>query len=129
MHQYNFVGRETAMASVSLLRLISSEEVVHTQTLERRRVPRVTLQRAITYGVLRKGQLMLAGQSSSGFLVDISNAGMCIATPHRLEKSMVLKVRVPVKENSPVAPTLVQVMWVANDAKNRGFRSGVRFII
>jgi c-di-GMP-binding flagellar brake protein YcgR len=118
------------MASVGLLRLISSEEHVHrTQTVERRQVPRVTMRRAITYGVLRKGQLMLAGKDSSGSLMDISNAGMCISTPHRLEKRMVLKVRVPIKEDLPVAPTLVQVMWVMNDAKRRGFRIGVRFII
>ncbi len=117
------------MASVGLLRLISSEEHSHIQTMERRRVPRVSMQRAITYGVLPEEQLMLADKSSSGSLVDISNAGMCIATPHRLEKGMVLKVRVPVKEDSPVAPTLVQVMWVMNGAKSRGFRSGVRFII
>jgi hypothetical protein len=54
---------------------------------------------------------------------------MCIETLHRLEKGMVLKVRIPVKENSVGAPTLVQVMWVMYGIKSRGFRTGLRFII
>ncbi len=118
------------MASVGQLRLISSEERDHIQMIEKRQAPRVTIQRVITYGVLSEGQsILLADKRLSGSLVDISNAGMGIATLHRLEKGMVLTVRVPVRKNSPVAPTLVQVVWVMNDAKSRGFRTGVRFII
>jgi hypothetical protein len=72
---------------------------------------------------------MLADQHFPGSLVNMSNTGMCMVTRHRLEMGMVLKVSLPVSADSPAAPTLVQVMWVMNSAKNRGYCTGLRFII
>ncbi|MGH7274373.1 MAG: PilZ domain-containing protein [Nitrospiria bacterium] len=98
---------------------------------ERRRIPRVVLQRAITYepGVLQNKGKFLPTRRIRGFLVNMSNDGICFRTRHRLREKMVLKVSLPVSEISPAAPTLAQVIWVMRDPKRKEFHTGLRFII
>lgn len=101
------------------------------QSKERRRIPRVTLRRSITYeaGVLHKKGPLIAGKLLPGFLENMSNGGICFKTRHKLQRKMVLKITVPVSEISPAAPTLAQVMWVRRDVKRKEYRTGLRFII
>jgi len=101
------------------------------QSKERRRIPRVTLRRSITYeaGVLHKKGPLIAGKLLPGFLENMSNGGICFKTRHKLQTKMVLKITVPVSEISPAAPTLAQVMWVRRDVKRKEYRTGLRFII
>ncbi len=101
------------------------------QFQERRRIPRVTLRRSITYeaGVLHKRGPFIAGKVLPGFLENMSNGGICFKTRHKLQSKMVLKITVPVSEISPAAPTLAQVMWVRRDVKRKEYRTGLRFII
>ena len=101
------------------------------QFKEKRRIPRVTLRRSITYeaGVLHKRGPILPGKLLPGLLVNMSNGGICFKTPHKLQRKMVLKVILPVSEISPAAPTLAQVMWVIRDPKRKEYRTGLRFII
>ena len=98
---------------------------------ERRRLPRVVLRRRITYepGVLQKKGQFIAGKRIRGFLVNMSNGGICFRTSHRLQEKLVLKVSLPVSEISPEAPTLAQVIWVMRDPKRKEYRTGLRFII
>ena len=101
------------------------------QSKERRRIPRVTLRRSITYeaAVLHKRGPLIAGKLLPGFLENMSNGGICFKTRHKLLRKMVVKIAVPVSEISPAAPTLAQVMWVRKDAKSKEYRTGLRFII
>lgn len=101
------------------------------QGSERRRSPRVVLKRAITYepGTLPERGLLFTGRRLRGFLLNISNGGICFKTKHRLQTKLVLKVGLPVDEISPIAPTLAQVLWVKRDPKRKEFRTGLKFII
>jgi c-di-GMP-binding flagellar brake protein YcgR len=102
-----------------------------TQSKERRQAPRVILKRVITYqpGTLPKRGYLLPGKPFRGFLLNISNGGLCFKTRHRLQTKIVLKVSLPVNEISPVAPTLAQVAWVKRDPKVKEYRAGLKFII
>ena len=105
--------------------------VKRTDSSEKRLLHRVTLRRAITFevGAFPKGDWFISGKPLRGFLVNISNGGICFKTKHRIQKEMVLKVRLPVSEISPAAPTLAQVLWVRRDPKLKEYRTGMRFII
>jgi hypothetical protein len=91
----------------------------------------VVLKRAITYepGALPKRGHFLPGKRLRGFLLNISNGGICFKTKHRLQTKMVLKVSLPVNEISPLAPTLAQVLWVNRDPKRKEYHTGLKFII
>ena len=98
---------------------------------EKRLLHRVIIRRAITYevGAFPKRDCIISGKPLRGFLVNISNGGICFKTKNRIQKEMVLKIRLPVGEISPAAPTLTQVVWVRRDPKLKEYRTGMRFII
>lgn len=98
---------------------------------ERRRFPRVALRRILTYesGFSLKRGHYLEGKRFRGYLLNISNEGICFRARHRPQKRMVLRVNLPISEVSPAAPTLAQVMWVRRDAKSKQYHTGLRFII
>ena len=102
-----------------------------TQSEERRQTPRVVLKRVLTYepGTLPKRGHLYPAKPLRGFLLNISNGGLCLKTKHRLQTKIVLKVSLPVNEISPVAPTLAQVAWVKRNPKSKEYRTGLKFII
>jgi c-di-GMP-binding flagellar brake protein YcgR len=99
---------------------------------ERRHFSRVILQRVITYeaGLLpaKRGH-SLTGKQFRGYLLNISNGGICFRTRQQLHKKMVLKISLPVNDISPKAPTLAQVLWVRKNLKRKEYQTGLRFII
>lgn len=101
------------------------------QNKDRRRVSRVILRRIITFetSVLPTNGRFVSGKPLRGLMINISNGGICFRTKNRLQRSMVLKVSLPVSEISPAAPTLAQVLWVARDPKHKEYRAGLQFII
>ncbi len=98
---------------------------------ERRHFPRVIFQRVITYeaGLLSKRGPFLTGHQFRGYLLNMSNGGICFKTKHRIQKKMVLKISLPMNDISPKAPTLAQVLWVRKNLKRKEYQTGLRFII
>jgi hypothetical protein len=105
--------------------------IKETPRKERRYSTRVTFRRVITYepGLLPKGGPFLTGRQFCGYLLNISNGGICFKTNHRLHKKMVLKISLPVNDISPKAPTLAQVLWIKRIFKRKEYQTGLRFII
>jgi len=102
-----------------------------TRGKERRHSPRMIFRRVITYelGLLPKTNFLSTGKQFRGYLLNISNGGMCFKTKHRLPKKMVLKISLPVSDISPKAPTLAQVLWVRKTLERPEYQTGLRFII
>ena len=65
--------------------------------------------------------------SSVGESVDISSGGISIRDRLRLEKGVLIQVRVPVSEHMVMVPVIAEVRW-SEEAKSGSYQTGLKFL-